>query len=418
MEKAFIVGVNLNDGTDFAMSMQELASLAEACEMEVVGRAEQNLSVANTATYIGPGKVEEVKAAAKMMEAEIVIFDNVLSPIQLRNLQQSLELPVMDRTTLILEIFSSRAKTKEAKLQVEVARLQYMLPRLVGLHEALSRQGGGSGSMSNKGAGEKKLELDRRKLEKRLSVMRRELNEIQEERNTQRKKRAQSGIPRVALVGYTNAGKSTMMNRMLSEWQKDEEKQVFEKNMLFATLDTTVRRINPPDYNPFLLSDTVGFISKLPHHLVKAFRSTLEEVEQADLLLQIIDYSDPNYQEYIKVTNETLRDLGAEKIPMIYVFNKADLTDMENLPVVRGEDRIYMSAKNGQGMMELLALIREKLAGGYIDCEMLLPYDRGDLVSYFNANAVVKKTEYLPEGVGLSLNLKKTDYAKYQKYTV
>lgn len=418
MEKAFIVGVNFNDGTDFAMSMKELENLAEACEMEVIGRAEQNLSIANTATYIGPGKVVEVKEAANMLGADLVIFDNGLSPIQLRNLQRDLEMPVMDRTTLILEIFSSRAKTKEAKLQVEVARLQYMLPRLVGLHEALSRQGGGSGAMSNKGAGEKKIELDRRRLEKRLSVMRRELDEIQEERNTQRKKRAQAGIPRVALVGYTNAGKSTMMNRMLTEWQKDEEKKVFEKDMLFATLDTTVRRIAPPDYNPFLLSDTVGFISKLPHHLVKAFRSTLEEVEQADLLLQVIDYSDPNYHEYIKVTNETLRDLGAEKIPMVYVFNKADLTDTIEVPSVRGDDRIYMSAKNGLGIKELLDLIKEKLAGGFVDCEMLLPYSRGDIVSYFNTNAVVKTTEYLPEGVKVALNISKSDYGKYQEYVI
>lgn len=418
MEKAFIVGVNFNDGTDFQMSMKELENLAEACEMEVIGRAEQNLSIANTATYIGPGKVAEVREAAGMSGADLVIFDNGLSPIQLRNLQRDLEMPVMDRTTLILEIFSSRAKTKEAKLQVEVARLQYMLPRLVGLHEALSRQGGGSGSMSNKGAGEKKIELDRRRLEKRLSSMRRELDAISEERNTQRKKRAQAGIPRVALVGYTNAGKSTLMNRMLTEWQRDEEKKVFEKDMLFATLDTTVRRIAPPDYNPFLLSDTVGFISKLPHHLVKAFRSTLEEVEQADLLLQVVDYSDPNYHEYIKVTNETLRDLGAEKIPLIYVFNKADMTDMKELPCVRGEDRIYMSAKKGIGLQELLAMIKNKLAGGFVDCEMLIPYNRGDIVSYFNSNAVVKTSEYLAEGVKLSLNIAKSDFGKYQEYVI
>lgn len=416
MEKAFIVGVNFNDGADFQMTMKELENLAEACDMEVIGRAEQRLAIANTATYIGPGKVTEVKEAAHMLGADIVIFDNGLSPIQLRNLQRDLEMAVMDRTTLILEIFALRAKTKEAKLQVEVARLQYMLPRLVGLHEALSRQGGGSGAMSNKGAGEKKIELDRRRLEKRLAVMRRELQEIQEERNTQRKKRAQSGIPRVALVGYTNAGKSTLMNRMLTEWQNAEEKKVFEKDMLFATLDTTVRRIAPPEYTPFLLSDTVGFISHLPHHLVKAFRSTLEEVEQADLLLQVIDYADPNYQEYIKVTNDTLRELGAEKIPMIYVFNKADVATLESIPCVRGEDKIYMSAKSGQGLCELLDLMKQKLAGGFVDCQMLIPYKRGDIVSYFNANAVVKTTEYLAEGVKLTLHISQSDYGRYQEY--
>ena len=235
----------------------------------------------------------------------MVVFDNGLSPIQLRNLSRDLDCPVMDRTTLILEIFSARAKTREAKLQVEVARLQYMLPRLVGLHDALSRQGGASGAMSNKGAGEKKLELDRRRLEQRLTTMRRELEKISGERETQRKKRAASGIPRVALVGYTNAGKSTVMNAMLSAYDGEGEKMVYEEDMLFATLDTTVRRITPPDQNDFLLSDTVGYISNRPHSLVKAFRSTLEEVREADLLIQVIDYSDENYTEHIRVTEET-----------------------------------------------------------------------------------------------------------------
>lgn len=416
MEKAFLVGVNLNEGDNFELSMQELASLAEACEMEVVGSAEQNMERANTATYIGPGKVEEVKAAADLLEADIVIFDNALSPTQLRNLQNQLELPVMDRTTLILEIFSSRAKTKEAKLQVEVARLQYMLPRLVGLHEALSRQGGASGAMSNKGAGEKKIELDRRRLEQRLTSMKRELEVISGERETQRKKRAQSGVPRVALVGYTNAGKSTIMNMLLAEYVEDEEKRVFEKDMLFATLDTTVRRIAPPDRTPFLLSDTVGFISKLPHNLIKAFRSTLEEVREADLLLQVIDYSDENHQDYMQVTKDTLRELGADQVPMIYVFNKADLCGMGHLAMIQGEDKIFMSAKSRDGIDALLSLIAGKLSGGYQDCELLLPYQRGDIVSYLNENAVIHETEYRPEGVYVSANMRLSDVGRFEEY--
>ncbi len=416
MERAFIVGVNLNEGDNFELSMQELGSLAEACEMEVVGRAEQNMERANTATYIGPGKVEEVKAAADLLEADIVIFDNALSPTQLRNLQNQLELPVMDRTTLILEIFSSRAKTKEAKLQVEVARLQYMLPRLVGLHEALSRQGGASGAMSNKGAGEKKIELDRRRLEQRLTSMKRELEVISGERETQRKKRAQSGVPRVALVGYTNAGKSTIMNMLLAEYVEDEEKRVFEKDMLFATLDTTVRRIAPPDRTPFLLSDTVGFISKLPHNLIKAFRSTLEEVREADLLLQVIDYSDENHQDYMQVTKDTLRELGADQIPMIYVFNKADLCGMGHLAMIQGEDKIFMSAKSRDGIDALLSLIAGKLSGGYQDCELLVPYQRGDIVSYLNENAVIHETEYRPDGVYVSVNMRLSDVGRFEKF--
>lgn len=418
VEKAFLVGVNLNNGENFELSMAELKSLAEACEMEVVGTAEQNMEYANTATYIGAGKVEEVKQAVQMLEAEIVVFDNALSPIQLRNLQNILEKPVMDRTTLILEIFSTRAKTKEAKLQVEVARLQYMLPRLVGLHDALSRQGGASGAMSSKGSGEKQLELDRRRLEQRLTSMKRELEAISGEREVQRKRRAASGIPRVALVGYTNAGKSTIMNRMLIAYMEDEEKHVFEKDMLFATLDTTVRRIAPPDKNPFLLSDTVGFISKLPHNLIKAFRSTLDEVREADLLLQVIDYSDENHDEYIKTTEQTLRELGAEKIPMIYVYNKADLCGMGELAMIQGENKIYMSAKSPNGVEALVDLIAGQLAGGYEDCTFLFPYQRGDLVSYLNDNAVVHEIEYRENGVFIRANVKKSDSGRLKEFFV
>ena len=419
MERALIVGVNLEKSqNEFALAMEEMASLAEACEMEVVGRIEQNMECVNTATYIGSGKVQEVRDMARALEADIVVFDNGLSPIQLRNLQKELDTPVMDRTTLILEIFSARARTKEAKLQVEVARLQYMLPRLVGLHDALSRQGGTSGSMSSRGLGEKKLELDRRRLERRLTNMRKELDAISGERQTQRKKRADSGIPRVALVGYTNAGKSTIMNMLLSEYVEDTEKQVFVKDMLFATLDTTVRKIAPPDKNAFLLSDTVGFISNLPHGLVKAFRSTLEEVREADLLLQVIDYSDENYREHMKVTEETLQELGAQSIPVIYVFNKIDLCGREHFATVQGEDKIYLSAKSPDCIDALLTLISKKLAGGYRDCELLIPYKRGDVVSYFNENAVVFNTDYRDNGVYMKAKISVKDAGKYAAFVL
>ncbi len=419
MERVLIVGANIDKKPqEFELAMEEMVSLAAACGMEAVGRMEQNMESANTATYIGSGKVEEVREAARALEAELVIFDNGLSPIQLRNLQRALDCPVMDRTTLILEIFSERARTREAKLQVEVARLQYMLPRLVGLHDALSRQGGASGAMSNKGAGEKKIELDRRRLEQRLTSMKRELEAISGERRTQRKKRAESGIPRVALVGYTNAGKSTIMNALLSAYVKDEEKQVLEKDMLFATLDTTVRRIAPPDRNAFLLSDTVGFISNLPHSLVKAFRSTLEEVREADLLLQVIDYADENYTEHMRVTKETLRELGAEQIPMIYVFNKADLCGMGQLATVQGDDRLYMSAKSSAGIDALLALIEGKLSGGYRDCELLIPYKRGDIASYLKDNAVVSATDYRDDGIYMKANVSVRDAGRYAQYLV
>ncbi len=421
MDKVLIVGVNFtteHKSQHFDLAMEEMASLVKACDMEPVGRIEQNMESANTATYIGAGKVQEVREMVRALEADLVVFDNGLSPIQLRNLSRVLDCPVMDRTTLILEIFSARAKTREAKLQVEVARLQYMLPRLVGLHDALSRQGGASGAMSNKGAGEKKLELDRRRLEQRLTTMRRELEKISGERETQRKKRAASGIPRVALVGYTNAGKSTVMNAMLSAYDGEGEKMVYEEDMLFATLDTTVRRITPPDQNDFLLSDTVGFISNLPHNLVKAFRSTLEEVREADLLIQVIDYSDENYTEHIRVTEETLKDLGAERIPMIYAYNKADLCGMGAFATIQGDDRLYLSAKSQSGIDALMTLISGKLSKRYQDCAFIIPYQRGDVVSYLNDNAVIHCTEYREDGVYMETNVSRIDAARYEQFLV
>ncbi len=421
MDKVLIVGVNFtteHKSQHFDLAMEEMASLVKACDMEPVGRIEQNMESANTATYIGAGKVQEVREMVRALEADLVVFDNGLSPIQLRNLSRDLDCPVMDRTTLILEIFSARAKTREAKLQVEVARLQYMLPRLVGLHDALSRQGGASGAMSNKGAGEKKLELDRRRLEQRLTTMLSELEKISGERETQRKKRAASGIPRVALVGYTNAGKSTVMNAMLSAYDGEGEKMVYEEDMLFATLDTTVRRITPPDQNDFLLSDTVGFISNLPHNLVKAFRSTLEEVREADLLIQVIDYSDENYTEHIRVTEETLKELGAERIPMIYAYNKADLCGMGTFATIQGDDRLYLSAKSQSGIDALMTLISGKLSKRYQDCAFIIPYQRGDVVSYLNDNAVVHCTEYREDGVYMETNVSRIDAARYEQFLV
>lgn len=418
MEQVLLVGANLNDGEDYLTSLEELGALAEACDMEVAGVTSQTLETVHKAFYIGTGKVDEVKGLAQDLGADVIIFDNSLSPMQMRNLQERLEKPILDRSALILDIFARRARSREAKLQVEVARLQYMLPRLVGLHAALSRQGGASGSMSSRGAGEKKLELDRRRLEQRLTTMRRELEKISGERETQRKKRAASGIPRVALVGYTNAGKSTVMNAMLSAYDGEGEKMVYEEDMLFATLDTTVRRITPPDQNDFLLSDTVGFISNLPHNLVKAFRSTLEEVREADLLIQVIDYSDENYTEHIRVTEETLKELGAERIPMIYAYNKADLCGMGTFATIQGDDRLYLSAKSQSGIDALMTLISGKLSKRYQDCAFIIPYQRGDVVSYLNDNAVVHCTEYREDGVYMETNVSRIDAARYEQFLV
>ena len=279
--KVLLVGVDTGEEPDYTYAMEELAALAQAAYKRVVGVIVQNMETVNKSFYIGTGKVEEVRDYARECGAEEILFDNTLSPSQVRNLGKELELPILDRTNLILDIFAIRARTREAKLQVEAARLQYMLPRLVGMRENLSRQGGTGGSMSNKGAGETKLELDRRKIEHRISELKKELETVSKERGIMRKRRSRSQIPQVALVGYTNAGKSTILNHLVEQYGEGREKTVLEKDMLFATLDTNVRCIHTGDHKPFFLVDTVGFLHRLPHSLVQAFRSTLQQGRSA-----------------------------------------------------------------------------------------------------------------------------------------
>ena len=412
--KAIIVGVNLNQRDEnFTYSMEELSNLAAACEVEVVGEMTQKLTRFNKTHYIGRGKAEELHALIEEKEANLVIFDDELSPSQIRNLEAALDCEVIDRTLLILDIFSSRAKTKESQLQVEVARLKYLLPRLVGMRESLGRQGGGSG-FKNKGSGETKLELDRRKIEIKIAVLSKELEQLVAQRKIQRKQRIKNEIPVVSLVGYTNAGKSTVMNAMLEVHNGAIEKQVFEKNMLFATLETSVRKINLSDHKSFLLTDTVGFISKLPHHLVKAFRSTLEEVTEADLLVHVIDYANPHHEDQKQLTNKVLEEIGVKDIPIIYAYNKADLMDVE-FPSIE-EDRVYLSAKTRIGIDECTALISQHVFQDYVKCELLIPYSAGELVSYFNEHSQIFSTEYEEEGTKLIVECKKADAEKYQKY--
>ncbi|HDR4285072.1 TPA: GTPase HflX [Bacillus anthracis] len=415
LQRAVLVGVNLGNEDDSAYSMEELTNLAEACDVEVIGQVTQNLQRVNPSHYIGKGKIEEVAAYVNEVDANMVIFNDELSPSQIRNLEADLDCKVIDRTILILDIFAQRAKTKEAQLQVEVAHLQYMMPRLIGLRESLGRQSGGVGT-KNKGVGEKKLELDRRKIEEQISVLNKDLEALVAQRQTQRKQRKKNEIPVVALVGYTNAGKSTTMNAMLEIYNGTEEKQVFEKDMLFATLETSVRNIDLPGNKSFLLTDTVGFVSKLPHHLVKAFRSTLEEVAEADLLIHVVDYANPNYEQLIDITNETLKKIGVENIPTIYAYNKSDMVDVE-IPKVQ-EDRVYLSAKKHVGIEELVEMIRSHIYKEYTKCEMLIPYDQGQVVFYFNTHAHVLSTSYENEGTKLEVECKTSDYEKYKRFAI
>lgn len=416
-ERAVIVGVQLQKDLHFAYGMEELHNLAEACNVEVVGEVTQNLDRINPSHYVGSGKVEEIKAFYEEADANLVIFNDELSPSQIRNLEEDLECKVIDRTMLILDIFSRRAKTREAQVQVELAQLQYMLPRLVGLRASLGRQGGSSsGGVANRGAGETKLELDRRKIEDQISKLHKELEHIKDQRVTQRKQRTKKGMPVVSLVGYTNAGKSTVMNGLLTKTGQNEEKQVFEKDMLFATLETSVRQIRLEDNKSFLLTDTVGFVSKLPHHLVKAFRSTLEEARNADLLLHVVDVSNEEHRYMMEVTNLTLQAVGVENVPTLFVYNKSDLAGVR-YPAVNG-DGLWIAAKEGKGLDELLEVIKKRIFADYVTCRMVIPFDRGDIVAYLNEHASIQETEYEEEGTLLKVELSHADYDRYQQFVI
>lgn len=411
--KGIVVGININNENGFEESMVELKNLCVACDIETMGELVQNSKQINKAHYIGSGKLDELKSLVNSEEVDIVIFNNELSSSQLRNIEKAIECEVIDRTALILSIFAERAKTREAKLQVEVARLQYLLPRLIGANENLGRQSGGVGT-KNKGAGEKKLELDRRKIEAKIAALNKELEELKHQRETQRNLRRKSSVPQIALVGYTNAGKSSIMNSMIDTFKDSEEKKVFEKDMLFATLETSIRSIKLDDNKKFLLSDTVGFVSNLPHNLIKAFRSTLEEVCEADLLLHVVDISNPDYKHHLKVTNETLKEIGAESVPMIYVYNKIDLVD----DYLTEKNGVYISAKKNLGIDKLVETISNKVFNNYINCNMFIPYDKGNLLSYLNDNARVIDRKYRNDGTELSIECSNIDYEKYREYVI
>ena len=415
-QKVLLVGVNLNDEFYFFKSMSELEELVKACQMIPIGSVVQNLKEINSAFYVGSGKLEEIKDKINELHPDLVVFNNELSPSQLKNLELKLDIQILDRTSIILNIFALRAKTNEAKMQVEISKLRYMLPRLSGLHLSLGRQGGGSG-FSNKGSGEKQIELDRRIIEDRISKLNKELSEIETRRNIQRRKRSDSQIPLVSLVGYTNAGKSTLLNTLVDLSFSDDSKKVYEEDMLFATLETSIRKIKIKDGKEFLLSDTVGFIRELPHMLIKAFRSTLDEVKNSDLLLHVVDFSNEEYEENIRVTNSTLKEIGADNIPVIYVFNKCDEVNDIKLPYVDG-NKVYISAKNNIGINELINVISNNIFKEYVTCKMEIPFKRGDIVSYLKEKYDFISTQYTNDGTLIEICLNKKDYGKYKNYII
>lgn len=407
--RAILVGLELAE--DISYSMEELAGLAEAVDAEVLGQVIQKLDRPNSATYIGKGKVEEIKEMAENMEADIIIFNDELTGMQIRNLEDITGVKVIDRTILILDIFAARATSKEGKLQVELAQLKYRMPRLLGFGKSLSRQGGGIGT---RGPGEKKLETDRRHIERRILDIKAELKALRETRSTQRVKREKSEIPVVALVGYTNAGKSALMNRLLSDTEK-EEKTVFEKDMLFATLDTSQRSVTLEDNRQFILIDTVGFVSKLPHSLVEAFKATLEEVSFADLLIHVVDSTFENYNFHMDVTEKVLSEIGAGDKEKIVAFNKIDIAEEEPIQV---PGCVYISAKYGDNIDILLEKVKEKIFADDVEAKLLIPYSRGDLSSYICEKASVKKMEYKEEGTFFVAVLKQADYQRLKEYEV
>ena len=352
-ERAILVGLALKSGLQ--NNIEELKALAEAAGAEVITSLIQSRERAHAGTYIGKGKLEELIHLIQELQPDVIIFDSELSPTQIRRLEEVIDVKIIDRTMLILDIFSQRARSSEGKLQVELARLQYRLPRLTGKGAEMSRLGAGIGT---RGAGEQKLEMDRRYIRKRIQDIKKRMEKAESTRILHRSQRQRAGLKTVSLVGYTNAGKSSLFNALCSATHRSGTAQVEADQRLFQTLDTTIRKINLPSKKAILLSDTVGFIQNLPHHLIAAFRSTLEEAAEADLLLHVVDISDPCHLEKIEVVEGVLQDLGADSERILKVFNKVDRLDMypDN-----GGKSIFLSAKTGQGLDKLLARLGDEL---------------------------------------------------------
>lgn len=418
-EKALCVGLNITstnkrtDNISIDESMEELKELVRAAGAEVVGELIQNRSSIDTATYLGSGKIEEIKNYAEGLNATMVVFNDELSGAQIKNIENIVGKKIIDRTMIILDIFAQRARSKEGKLQVELAQLRYRLPRLYGMGGQMSRTGAGIGT---RGPGEQKLEKDKRHILNRAAVIRRELKEVAKNRDIQRVQRQKNDVPIVALVGYTNAGKSTILNEIIkSHPDYESEKEVFVKDMLFATLDVTLRKALLPNKKEILVVDTVGFVSKLPHDLIDAFKSTLEEVRYADLILHVIDATNDNSDIQKLTTESVLKDLGVKDKKTITVYNKIDKLDLDIYPKNQ-DDLVYVSAKKNINMDKLMNQIQNMLMEDMYKVNLLIPFNRGDIFSAIKDKYVIDSFEYTNEGVDLVVSLNEMDYNIYKEY--
>ena len=408
-EKAVLAGLNADcftpEETATPRSLDELEALLETAGGQCVGKLLQNRPTPDPHSFVGEGKAEELRQMLQDSGATMVVFDNALSPSQIRALEEITHARVLDRSALILDIFAQRAKTREGKLQVELAQYQYYLPRLTVWNEEMGRLGGGIGT---RGPGETQLETDKRHIRARIDKLRGELTEVRRVRAVQRERRVKNATPVVALVGYTNAGKSTLLNALT-------DAGIAANDRLFDTLDTTTRKLRVSDHLEVLLSDTVGFIAKLPHHLVEAFKATLEELQYADLLLHVIDASDPQCQAHIAVVDRLIAQLARPETPVLRCYNKVDLLeDMRNFPV--GEQNIPMCARNGVGMDELLFRIEQTLTGALHHVTLLLPYSEGGAIAALHEQAQVHRVEYLSEGIEVELTCNDELYGRYRRF--
>ena len=389
-ERVILIGVSTSDGDDTEESLKELKELADTAGAETVGTVIQNREAVHPGTYIGKGKIEEVRAMAFGLNATGVICDDELSPAQLNNLEQELDLKVMDRTLIILDIFAAHARTSEGKIQVELAQLKYRQARLVGLRNSLSRLGGGIGT---RGPGEKKLEMDRRLIHARISQLKAELAQVQKHRELIRSKRKKDQMVVAAIVGYTNAGKSTLLNTLT-------DAGVLEEDKLFATLDPTTRLLELPGGQNILLTDTVGFIRKLPHHLIEAFKSTLQHAKYPDIIIHVVDASNPQKEKQMHVVYETLKDLGVKDQPILTLFNKQDrIENPEILKDMKADKTLKISAKTGQGLDDLKDELEKILRARSILLERVFPYEKAGLIQIVRAKGQLLEEEYRGDGI-------------------